>query len=71
MDQLDQIKKQFLRKTIRHVVTDDLFLVRDVITTDKGIMLVIQSLKDEGPQARHRIFKASVEIAQKNYSVES
>jgi hypothetical protein len=63
----DRIKSEFLNKTIRHVVTNDRFLVKDVIDTDKGVTIVIQSLRDEGPGAKHRIYTADLAVVRKYY----
>ena len=60
-----------LHKTVRHKVTADKCFVKDVIATHKGVALVLQALKDEGGNSKHRIFTAPVDFAEKNYEIES
>jgi hypothetical protein len=70
MDNLEQAKATYLNKTLRHLVTNDQCFVKDVIRTDKGVALVMQALKEEAANAKHRLFTAPLDFAKKHFEVE-
>jgi hypothetical protein len=68
--ELREATRIYSKSTVRHVVTSDKFHVKDVIQTNKGIALVLQALKDESTDARHRIFTVPLEMGKKDYELE-
>jgi hypothetical protein len=69
-EKMKEYTRIYLKNTVRHVVTTDKFHVKDIIQTNNGISLVLQALKDESSNAKHRIFTVPVQIAAKDYEVE-
>ena len=67
---MHEASRRYSRNTVRHVVTSDRYYVKDVIQTAKGVALVLQALKDESADARHRIFTVPLGLAKKDYDIE-
>jgi hypothetical protein len=71
MEKLEDVKHTYYKKVVRHVVTNDKFYVKDIIDTNRGVSIVLQALKDEAADARHRLFTAPVELVRKDYEIET
>jgi hypothetical protein len=62
---------RYRHKNLRHSVTSSQYYVKDIIQTEKGTALVLQALKGESIDSKHRIFTAPLWLVERDYEIET